>query len=223
MNATFFALALVSALSPKLLGVDLLLINNRRRNVMFACCLLGGMGVALLVGLLDVLVLHADAIGTQDLISAGLDVGLGVVLVAVGALIATGHLRRSSTRVGSRRHSNKDGWARRLLTTPRPGGVVLIGVVCGIPGAKYLAALHTLVTGESSTATQVVAVVVFVLLEFSLMIIPFVYLMFRPNSTGEWVRGTQSWFMGHARQFIAVVLLCVGVYMVITGLVRLIG
>ena len=43
MNAEFFALAFLSALNPKLLALDLLLIENRRPRAMFLCLLLGGM------------------------------------------------------------------------------------------------------------------------------------------------------------------------------------
>jgi hypothetical protein len=64
VNATFFALAFTAALNPKLLGLDLLLIENRRPRAMFLC-LLGGMTVALAIGLLDVLTVHADAIKSQ--------------------------------------------------------------------------------------------------------------------------------------------------------------
>ncbi len=40
MNAEFFVLAFIAALNPKLLAVDLLLIENRRPRAMFcACCL----------------------------------------------------------------------------------------------------------------------------------------------------------------------------------------
>jgi hypothetical protein len=65
MNAEFFALAFVAALNPKLLAVDLLLIENRRPRAMFLCVLLGGLTVGITIGLLDVLVLHADAINSQ--------------------------------------------------------------------------------------------------------------------------------------------------------------
>jgi hypothetical protein len=37
MNAEFFALAFTAALNPKLLAVDLLLIENRRPRAMFLC------------------------------------------------------------------------------------------------------------------------------------------------------------------------------------------
>src|SRR5215472_9571719 len=98
MNAEFFALAFTAALNPKLLAIDLLLIENRRPRAMFLCVLLGGLTVGITVGLLDVLVLHVDAISSQKTVSAGVDLGLGLLLLVVGALIVTGrlHARREA-------------------------------------------------------------------------------------------------------------------------------
>jgi len=47
VNAEFIALAFVAALNPKLLAVDLLLIENRRPRAMFLCVLLGGLTVGI--------------------------------------------------------------------------------------------------------------------------------------------------------------------------------
>jgi membrane protein YdbS with pleckstrin-like domain len=58
-------------------------------------------------------------------------------------------------------------------------------------------------TGKSWTATQVVAVAVFVLIEFSLIIIPFVFLELRPEATKAALKTTQGWLLGHARQLMA--------------------
>src|SRR5437764_4033954 len=150
MNAKFFALAFVAALNPKLLALDLLLIENRRPRVMFLCVLLGGMTVALTIGLLDVLVFRADAIKHQASVSAGTDLALGLLLLAVGALLARGRLhgrRKVPVPAGARppdKPEKKDGWARRALAEPRLGLAMLVGTVVGIPGASYLAALHNL-------------------------------------------------------------------------------
>ena len=92
INAEFFALAFFAALNPKLLAVDLLLIENRRPRAMFLSVLVGGLTVGLTIGLLDVLVVHLDAINSQKTVSAGVDLGLGLVLLAAGALVATGRL-----------------------------------------------------------------------------------------------------------------------------------
>jgi len=167
MNAEFFALAFTAALNPKLLGIDLLLIENRRPRAMFLCLLLGGMTVALTIGLLDVLTIHADAITAQGKVSAGVDLGLGLLLLAVGGLLATGRLhgrRRSPVPAGTGppekpdKKEKKDGWAQRVLAEPRLGLAMLVGAIVGLPGASYIAALHNLVAGRYSTATQVLAV-----------------------------------------------------------------
>jgi hypothetical protein len=158
VSAEFFALAFFAALNPKLLAIDLLLIENRRPRAMFLCVLIGGLTVGLTIGLLDVLVIHADAISSQKTVSAGVDLALGLLLLTASALVATGRLHgRRTAPVPARdappeKKEKKDGWAQRVLAEPRLGLAMLIGAVVGIPGASYLTALHNLVTGKSSTA-----------------------------------------------------------------------
>src|SRR6266536_1373066 len=77
---------------------------------------------------------------------------------------------------------------------------LVLGAVAGTPGATYITALHQLVTGTSATAVQAAAVAVFVLIEFSLVIIPFVFLQFRPEATTAQLQRSHDWLMGHARQ-----------------------
>jgi hypothetical protein len=227
VNAEFFALAFVAALNPKLLAVDLLLIENRRPRAMFLCVLLGGLTVGITIGLLDVLVFHADAINSQKTVSAGVDLALGLLLLAVGGLVATGRLHgRRKAPVSAEdgppaKPEKKDGWAQRVLSEPRLGLAMLVGALVGIPGAAYLTALHNLVTSKSSTATQVIAVVVFVLIDFALIIIPFVFLEVRPEATKARLKSTQDWLLGHARQLMAYTALILGAYLAISGLIRL--
>jgi hypothetical protein len=227
MNAEFFALAFLSALNPKLLALDLLLIENRRPRAMFLCLLLGGMTVALTIGLLDVLVFHADAIKAQGTVSAGVDLALGLLLLAAGALLATGRLhgrRKAPVPAGGGppgMPEKKDGWAQRVLSEPRPGLAMLVGALIGIPGATYLTALHNLVTGTSSTATQVLAVVIFVIIDFLLIIIPFAFLELRPEATKALLKHSQDWLLSHALQLMASIALLLGAYLAVSGLVRL--
>jgi hypothetical protein len=227
MNAQFFALAFIAALNPKLLAVDLLLIENRRPRAMFLCVLLGGMTVGLTIGLLDVLVFHADALKAQGTVSAGVDLALGLLLLAVGGLVATGRLhgrRKTAVPAGDgqpEKPGKKDGWAQRVLAEPRLGLAMLVGALCGLPGALYLTGLRILVTSKASTANQVVGVVLFVLIEFSLIIIPFVFLELRPEATKARLKQAQDWLLGHARQLMAYSALLLGAYLAISGLVLL--
>jgi Sap, sulfolipid-1-addressing protein len=227
MNAEFFALAFLSALNPKLLALDLLLIENRRPRAMFLCLLLGGMTVALTIGLLDVLVFHADAITHQASVSAGVDLALGLFLLAAGGLLATGRLhgrRKAPVPAGDGqpdKPEKKDSWAQRVLAEPRLGLAMLVGALVGIPGASYLTALHDLVTGKSSTATQVIAVVIFVIIDFLLILIPFAFLELRPEAIKAGLKHTQDWLLSHALQLMAAIALLLGAYLAVSGLVRL--
>src|SRR5947207_1760065 len=123
MNAAFFVLAFTAALNPKLLALDLLLIQNRRPRAMFLCVLLGGLTLGITTGLLDVLVFPLDAISSQKTVSAGVNLALGLLLLTAGALVATGRLhgrRREPVPAGggqpeTPRKEKKDGWAERVL------------------------------------------------------------------------------------------------------------
>jgi hypothetical protein len=227
MNAEFFVLAFTAALNPKLLAIDLLLIENRRPRMMFLCVLIGGLTVGITIGLLDVLVFHVDAIKSQKTVSAGVDLALGLLLLTVGALVATGRLhgrRKAPVPAGDKvpeEKEKKDGWAARVLAEPRLGLAMLVGALCGIPGASYLTGLHILITSKSSTANQVVGVILFVLIEFLLIIIPFVFLELRPEATKAALSRSQEWLLGHARQLMAYTALVLGAYLAITGVIRL--
>jgi hypothetical protein len=228
MNAEFFALAFFAALNPKLLAIDLLLIENRRPRAMFLCILLAGFTVGITIGLLDVLVFHLDAIKSQKTVSAGVDLALGLLLLAVGALVATGRLhgrRKQPVPAGNiqpeTQQKEKDGWAERMLAEPRLGLAVLIGAVCGIPGAAYLTGLHILISSKSSTANQIIGVILFVLIEFLLIIIPFAFLELRPEATKGFLKRSQQWLAGHTRQLIAYTALILGAYLAVSALVRL--
>jgi hypothetical protein len=229
MNAEFFVLALTAALNPKLLAIDLLLIENRRPRAMFLCILLGGFTVGITIGLLDVLVFHLDAIKSQKTVSAGVDLALGLLLLAVGALVATGRLhgrRKQPVPAGNiqpetPQKEKKDGWAERILAEPRLGLAMLIGAVCGIPGASYLTGLHILISSKSSTANQIIGVILFVLIEFLLIIIPFAFLELRPEATKAFLKRSQQWLAGHTRQLIAYTALILGAYLAVSALVRL--
>ena len=228
MNGEFFVLAFTAALNPKLLALDLLLIENRRPRAMFACILAGGLGVAIAIGFVDVLFVHADAVKSQGKVSAGVRPGGRPDLACTGRHAAD---RRAARRrkaalaadgpPGKRKKEKGEGWAQRSLREPRLGLAVFIGVLVGLPGASYIAALHNLIAGKNPTATQVAAVIVFAIIEFLLIIVPWALLELRPEGTAAMLRKSQAWLAGHARQLLAGVAVILGAYLVISALVRL--
>lgn len=225
MNGSFFGLALVAALNPKLLGVDLLLIENRRPQMMFLLFLIGGAGLSLALGLLDVLFLHADEIKAQGSASATLDLAVGIPLILIGAVIAGNRLPawrpKRLQRPGPAERSRRESRVQRALRDPRPGVVVLVGALMGTPGAAYITEMHHLIKSTLSTGTQIAAVVVFVAIQFALVIIPLVFLLIWPERTKSALRSATAWLTGHVRLLVGGVALGVGTYMAVSGFLRL--
>ena len=224
MHAGFFVLAFGAAANPSLLAVDLVLLMNRRPRAMLWCVLLGGMGVAVLVGLVDVLVVRSDVVKTQGSLGPGADLALGVLLLAAGGLLITGGFRRRHEAGAAPDQSpKKESWAQRALREPRLGLAVVVGAALGLPGALYLTALHQLLAGHSSTAARVVAVFLFAAIEFTLIIIPLVLLAVRPQATAAMLARAQEWLHRHGRQLAACIALVLGAYLTISSLVSLLG
>jgi hypothetical protein len=231
VNGMFFALAFIAAANPKLLALDLLLIENRRPRAMFASILAGGIATGVLIGLLDVLVLQSDPTKTQRKASGGVDLALGLILLVIGGLLMTGLVARvwgrrpqSAKRVAKKQEklaNPKDSFARRALREPRLGIAALIGVVCGLPGASYLTALHNLRVGKYATSTQVVAIFVFVIIEFLLIIIPWLFLELWPARTSDLLRRSQAWLTGHVTALIAWICILLGAFLTVIGVLRL--
>jgi Sap, sulfolipid-1-addressing protein len=227
VTAEFFALAFTAAANPKLLALDLLLIENRRPRAMFASILAGGVSIAIAVGLVDVLVVHAHAINSQKKVSAGVDLTVGLILLAFAALVLTGVIpprRRAphaTAEPAKSKNDKRDNWAVRALGEPRLLLAFAIGALIGLPGAAYLTALHNLIAGHYSTATQVVAVLVFVVIEFLLIIIPWLCLELWPERTASFLKRCQNWLAGHVKQLIVAICVALGAYLTIIALVRL--
>jgi hypothetical protein len=225
VNGSFFGLAIIAALNPKLLGVDLLLIENRRPQMMFLLFLIGGAGLSLSLGLLDVLLLHADEIKAQGQASATLDLAVGIPLILIGAVIVGNRLPTWRPgrwqRPGSAERKKRESRAQRALRNPRPGVVVLVGALMGTPGAAYITEMHHLIKGTLPTGTQIAAVVVFVAIQFALVIVPLVFLLIWPERTKSALRTATVWLTGHVRLLIGGVALGIGTYMAVSGFLRL--
>src|SRR5258708_5643465 len=95
MNAQFFALAFVAALNPKLLALDLLLVENRRPRAMFLFVLIGGMTVAVAFGLAVALVAQ-PATSTQLPVIPGLDLARGAQAAAQEKAGLARHYRQAA-------------------------------------------------------------------------------------------------------------------------------
>jgi hypothetical protein len=109
------------------------------------------------------------------------------------------------------------------LHEPRYGLAFLIGAAVGTPGASYLLALHHLVASKTPAAVAVIAVLVFVTINFALVLVPAAFEMVRPEGTEHAVKRFKDWIVSHERQIAAAVALLAGAFMVISGTVRVLS
>jgi hypothetical protein len=243
----FTGLAFLAALNPKLFAVDMIFVGNRRPRAMFVCFLIGGVGLAVTLGLVDVFLVKQHALKAQSPPSAVLDLALGIPLLVVGALLATGHLHRrrhpaapkpqpvatAHEREGkARQWEEKEeqrakeltrDWTQKLMTQPLYWLAIVAGLVVGLPGGEYLIGMHMVAVGNSPSAVKAALVVFFVLIEFALVIVPLVLLTVRPQAADRSIKGFKAWLTSHARQIVAAAALIAGSYMTIGALVRLVG
>jgi hypothetical protein len=230
VNGTFFALAFIAAANPKLLALDLLLIENRRPSAMFASIVGAGIATGVAIGVIIMLALPASAYHSERKASAGVDLGLGLILLLLGGLLMTGILTRvwagrprsgkAGSQPGKKRKFGAD-WAQHALRESHLWVAFVVGFICGLPGAAYLTALHNLVRGKSSTGTEIAAVFVFMIIAFLLLIVPWLMLLIWPSSTASLLRRTLAWVTSHAMALIAWICILLGVYLTITGIARL--
>ena len=130
-------------------------------------------------------------------------------------------MRARRGRSEKTKKDSSDSWATRVLREPRLGLAVLIGVLIGLPGAAYITALHNLVAGKYPTATLIVAVFVFIVIEFLLIIIPWLCLELWPAGTAVRLKRAQDWLTGHVAQLIGWICILLGAYLTVSAAVRL--
>ena len=68
-----------------------------------------------------------------------------------------------------------------------------------------------------------IAVIVFVIINWALVLVPFAFLMARPQGTEDALKRFEHWLASHEQQVAAGVCLLAGAWMVITGLVRVLS
>ncbi len=143
---------------------------------------------------------------------AGAEVTAGVALVAVG-LVAW--LRRSRTR-------SEPAWRRRLNEASLPAVFLTSLVVDLQPKGLVLGLASGVVVraGSMPVAEAVLAVVVYLAVAASSVLLPLVATYAAPARTRRWLRAAQAWLNDYGSVLTAVVVAAVGVVLVVDGVAR---
>ena len=163
---------------------------------------------------------------TRKTLSPAVDIGLGVIALAVAFVLYTGRHERLRERRAERKAAKPDKspprWQREL-SKGSPRATFIIGALLTLPGAAYLAGLDQIHKLKYSTTVTVLLVVSFNLVMLWLLEVPLASLAVAPEWTPRAVEQAKAWVRRHAHVFAVRGFAALGALLVIKGLIGLLG
>ena len=212
-------LAFLAALYPTatLIGAAYLGSPSPRKTALLY--LAGAITMCVALGIVIVLLVHAGHLNlaTGHTPRYGLRLGLGVVALGVGAIMA--RRRLEPPQPGKK----KQGLMTRLVSRPSPLTAFLVGVLVFGPSVSYLAAVQVVATAKASYALIALGLAIVVIISVLGALLPFVLYLVAPGPTTRMLKAFDGWLRAHGRAVLVGALAAVGVILVIDGILGLTG
>jgi hypothetical protein len=215
LQAETLALAFIAALYPVgLLAVSLLLTTDR--PLPLGLSFLAGAATSLfVVGTLVITVLHGAGVADPDARGArgGFRIGLGTAMLVAAWVI--------SHRPVEQGEEKEPSWQLRLRGA-RPMAVFVTGAILYSPSGSYLGAVQQIASSSAgwAPALQLLVVIAIVLLTVE---IPLLAYALQPDATTRALQKAQNWIDRHGRQALLTVLVVLGGYLVVDGIITIAG
>ncbi len=212
-------LALLASLSPTALLAGAVYLGSSRPKLMAAYYLAGAVLVSVIMGVVLLVALRASNLSQpgEETPRYGLRLGLGVLLLVVGFVVA----RRKPRPIDP--SGPPKGFLSRMVADPAPKSAFLVGVLIFSPGIAFLAAVQVIATARASVELTVAAVVVVVVLYVVLVWLPILLYLIFPGLTTRHLTAFNRWLVVHARQVLLWGLFVVGAFMIGNGIYGLVA
>jgi hypothetical protein len=207
-------LALLAALSPTALLVAAIYLGSARPRQTGLFYLAGALLVSLVMGVVVLLVLRSIGLDHPHQHSPryGLRLGLGVVLLAAGLLVALRKPRPPDPAKASQ------GFVSKMIADPAPLSAFLVGILVFAPGVSFIAALQVIATAQADLEVTTVAVLIVVGINVLLVWLPLVLYLIAPGFTVRHLTVFNGWLRAHGNTVLAWALVVVGGIMVFDGI-----
>lgn len=215
-------------MNPALVGATTVMLLLDRPARLMLGYLLGAYMTSVTLGLVIVFSLSNSGATntTRKTLSPAVDIGLGVIALAVAFVLYTGRHERLRERRAARKAAKPDKspprWQREL-SKGSPRATFIIGALLTLPGAAYLAGLDQIHKLKYSTTVTVLLVVSFNLVMLWLLEVPLASLAVAPEWTPRAVEQAKAWVRRHAHVFAVRGFAALGALLVIKGLIGLLG
>jgi hypothetical protein len=223
-NVLFFSLTAMA--NPTLVAVTtvmLLLPSPRRLMVGY---LVGALGMSISIGLAIVFAFqNAGAVKTaQRTVSPAVDIVVGVLLLAIAALLASGRpaalrqRRRARTANGGEKKTPR--WQRYLIDRGSLRIAIVVGALLTLPGASYLAALHAIIKLDADPTPTVLLVLMVNVIMLSLLEVPLIAFTVAPDWTPGAIARVRAWFARYGLRAGIYAAAIVGALLVVRGVIE---
>lgn len=219
MLAQAAGLALLSALSPTALLIAAVYLGSARPGLTSMFYLVGAVAMSFVMGVIVLLALRSAGLNHPDQHAPryGLRLGLGIVFLAAGTLVAARKRRHPDH---AKQHH---GLVSRMVADPAPLSAFVVGLLVFAPGVTFIAALQVIATARAGPDLTVLAVIIVVVINVLLVWLPIMLHLVAPKVTERRLQAFNRWLRGHGTTVVAGVLAVVGGIMVFDGIYGLVG
>jgi hypothetical protein len=219
MPAQALELALAASIYPPALLAIIALGRGPQLKSRVFVFVLGALLVTYALGVLMLFVLdELGATGPHHWTPGGaFDLALGVVLIGLAV-----YLRRKGRRASTAKTPNAPSKIERYLESRRLAFVLGLTLYV-LPSPIYVAAVKTIADAQLSKSGELLALATTVAVMLWLIEVPMLMLLAVPDRAADLLERTNLWFTEHGRLLAVIVSAGVGAYLIIKGLIGLIG
>jgi Sap, sulfolipid-1-addressing protein len=211
-------LALLAAISPTALLVAAVYLGSARPRLVGTLYLAGALVMSLVMGLVVIAILRNTGLSlrSEHTPRYGLRLGLGIVLLAAGAVLA----RRKPKLPDP---DKKQGLVSRMIANPAPASAFGVGLLLFAPGLTFIAALQVIATANADIEYTTTAIVVVVIINAAFVWLPLLLHLIAPGMTTTRLTAFNGWLRANGNKILIGVLLVGGAIMVSNGIFGLAG
>ena len=213
MLAQAAGLAVLSALSPTALLVTTVYLGSDRPRRTTLSYLAGAAAMSTVIAVVVVFVLRGAGLDLPGHHRArqGLQLGLGLALIAIGLVLA------ALLRWRRGRPSRRPGLVSRMIANPSARSAFVVGLLVFAPGVTFLAALEVIATARASFELTALAVAVAVVITVLLVWLPLVFYLADPRLTQSRLKAFNGWLRVHGASVLAAAMIVAGTIIAATA------
>ena len=222
MLISLLVMALAVSVEPFRIGMTVLMLNRPRPILQLLAFLCGGFTMGITVGLVVLFVFRRRLLGSTYFTLPKVQILIGVLALAVAAVLAARAFIGTSARRSDPRHGEFGGTrVQRLLNGPSLWIAGIAGLGIALPSVDYMAALAVILASGAAAMTQVGALLMFNVVAFALVEIPLLAYLLAPEATRTSMAALNDWIRSRRRVEVATVLAVVGCVLLSVGVAGL--